>query len=174
MPSVNESVKDSFESFAISKPMIIEPILSAIHAQNTSLNELASKARSFITSAAIMASIKNNEKRLKNGSLLIANSLLKWRRLIPMATGTKVITNSPSDVVNIEKLASSCGANWCMAKPIIHGVVIMLIAVEAAVKLTESAKLAFASWLTTFDIVPPGHAAKIINPIAIGVGKLSK
>ncbi len=57
--------------------MTIEPIFNARQAQNTASNELASKARSFITNAAIMASIKNNEKRLKNGSLLIANSLLR-------------------------------------------------------------------------------------------------
>ena len=39
--------------------------------------------------------------------------------------------------------------------------------------MIDRATSPFANFVNTFDVTPPGAAAIIIKPIAIGVGKLS-
>ena len=55
----------------------------------------------------------------------------------------------------------------------INGTVIMLTKLIMTVSEIERATSPFANFVNTLDVTPPGAAAIIIKPIAIGVGKLS-
>ena len=48
----------------------------------------------------------------------------------------------------------------------------MLIKLTTAVKEIDKATSPLANFVNTFDVTPPGAAAIIINPTAIGAGKL--
>lgn len=45
--------------------------------------------------------------------------------------------------------------------------------VETKVNVMDSAKLAFAKYVTTFDAVPPGHDPTIMSPMNNSGGKFS-
>ena len=55
----------------------------------------------------------------------------------------------------------------------IKGTDMMLIKLPTAVNDIDKATSPLANLVNTFDVTPPGAAAIIIKPIAIGVGKLS-
>ena len=55
----------------------------------------------------------------------------------------------------------------------INGTDKILSKLTTAVKVIDSATSPFANFVNTLDVTPPGAAAIIIKPIAIGVGKLS-
>ena len=93
--------------------------------------------------------------------------------IIPIITGTvttsAIFNAMPTIEISLEIATPSKFADVIT----INGTDKILNKLTTAVKVIDSATSPFANFVNTLEVTPPGAAAIIIKPIAIGVGKLS-
>ena len=93
--------------------------------------------------------------------------------IIQIITGT-VTTNAIFNAIPVIEISVEIVTSSKFADVItINGTDKILSKLTTAVKVIDSATSPFANFVNTLDVTPPGAAAIIIKPIAIGVGKLS-
>ena len=97
----------------------------------------------------------------------------KFLIIIPIITGTVTTSAIFKAILTIEMLFEIVTPSKFADVITINGIDKILSKLTTAVKVIDSATSPFANLVNTLDVTPPGAAAIIIKPIAIGVGKLS-
>ena len=93
--------------------------------------------------------------------------------IIPITTGT-VTTNAIFKAIPVIEISDDIVTPKISADVITtKGTDTMLIKLTIAVKEIDKATSPLANFVNTFDVTPPGAAAIIINPTAIGAGKFN-
>ena len=93
--------------------------------------------------------------------------------IIPITTGT-VTTNAIFKAIPVIEISDDIETPKISADVITtKGTDTMLIKLTIAVKEIDKATSPFANFVKTFDVTPPGAAAIIIKPTAIGAGKFN-
>src|SRR5210317_2058750 len=93
--------------------------------------------------------------------------------IIPIITGT-VTTKAIFIAIPVIEISAVIETPKKLAEFMtINGTDIMLNKLVIAVNDIDKATSPLANFVNTFEVTPPGAAAIIIKPIAIGVGKLS-
>ena len=93
--------------------------------------------------------------------------------IIPIITGT-VTTNAIFKAIPVIEISAVIATPKKLAEFItINGTDIMLNKLVTAVNDIDRATSPLANFVNTFEVTPPGAAAIIIKPMAIGVGKFN-